>query len=297
MSNPNYTLEVVSHHPQFQNKTLRKYYVDGIETVGAWGDEEFSIVFKNNTWQKVQVKISLDGTDVFTGKPATTDSAEQMWVVQGYGTLSLKAFPETDHGGAAFVFTNANNSVAVHTHGDLSSRGIIAAAVFTEGHIEPLRVEPYLQYIPTVYPLTIDQYWQNGIIDFSICSNNMPMPGGSGDGTYSCSTVVPAVAGTTQTNSASLDSLVAVGAGQHVDQHISYVAGLIKPMLHEIVRVRYEWWDDLLAKLKQGTSPSPHASGFPGDSQKTHIDLKDTPRQGVVHRVATKETATSYQRV
>ena len=68
----NYSLEVISHHPTFKNKSLRKYYVDGIDTIGAWGDEPFEIVFKNNTWQKVQVKLSLDGTDILTGEPANT---------------------------------------------------------------------------------------------------------------------------------------------------------------------------------------------------------------------------------
>ena len=137
MSNPNYTLEIVSHHDKFRNKPLRQYYVDGINTVGAWGDEPFEVRFRNNTWQKVQVKLSLDGTDILTGKPADTEVSKDMWVVNGNSTLSLKAWPEDHNGGAAFIFTSAEKSVAVHTHGDLSSRGIIAAAVFTEGHVEP----------------------------------------------------------------------------------------------------------------------------------------------------------------
>jgi len=49
MSSQNYSLEIISHHPKFNNKALRKYYVDGIETIGAWGDEPFEIRFKNNT--------------------------------------------------------------------------------------------------------------------------------------------------------------------------------------------------------------------------------------------------------
>src|SRR5208283_463285 len=140
MSNPKFTLEIISHHPQFAKKSLRKYYVDGIETVGAWGDEPFEIRFKNNTYQKVQVKLSLDGTDILTGKLADTELSPKMWVVNAYDTLSLKAWPEDNNGGAGFVFTGADNSVAGHTHGNLSSRGIIAAAVFTEGHVEPQRL-------------------------------------------------------------------------------------------------------------------------------------------------------------
>jgi uncharacterized protein YfeS len=37
MSKPNYSLEIISHHPTFKNKSLRKYYVEGIDTIGVWG--------------------------------------------------------------------------------------------------------------------------------------------------------------------------------------------------------------------------------------------------------------------
>src|SRR5271168_5367765 len=96
----NYSLEIISHHPSFSNKSLRKYYVDGIDTVGAWGDEPFEIKFTNHTWQKLQVKLSLDGTDILSGQPATTEVDEHMWVVNGGATMTLKAWPETNQGGA-----------------------------------------------------------------------------------------------------------------------------------------------------------------------------------------------------
>ena len=303
----NYTLEIISHHPKFESKALKKYYVDGIETVGAWGDEPFEIRFRNNTWQKVQVKLSVDGTDILTGKPATTEVSKDMWVVNPYGTLSLKAWPETNNGGASFVFTSANNSVAVHTHGDLSSRGIIAAAVFVEGHVEPVRVDHHHHYhydyykgitIPTTSPIWI----------YNNSTNTGGTLGGSG-GTYTSNTInnigenncsfnagtdsfslcdaAPASASASDgrarrsvEKTKSLESLVAVGAGQHVDQKITYVEGLKKPTFAETVRVRYLWWDDLQEALRAHNVPAPHASGFPGDFNKRNIDLKCTPRLG-----------------
>lgn len=304
MSNNNYTLEIVSHHPKFASKALRKYYVDGIETVGAWGDEPFEIRFKNNTWQKVQVKITLDGTDILTGKPADTEVSKDMWVVNGYATLSLKAWPETNNGGAQFVFTSANNSVAVHTHGDLSSRGIIAAAVFTEGHVEPIRISyPTYPIYETHNHYHYDSrckgmgggYYGSGGITYtgntgSVILNNSTV----GSNSISCS-VASASANYLSSDvgeaasSAGLESLVSVGAGQHVDQKISYVSGLIKPIFTETVRVRYLWWDDLQEKLRTRTEVQPHASGFPGDRDRKNIDLKGTPRigdkQGVFRRV------------
>jgi hypothetical protein len=303
----NYTLDIISHHPQFSGKSLKKYYLDGIETVGAWGNEPFEIRFKNNAYQKVQVKISVDGTDVFTGKPADTNVASDMWVVNGYGTLSLKAWPENNNGGAAFVFTSANNSVAIHTHGDLSSRGIIAAAVFTEGHVEPIRLtyEPYVWTSPIIinnqqpytYPTWYNYTSQNtgGLVggsnfgvSYNSCSNSQTL-GADGSASMDYCEIgeaAPAAAdskvscnvGGTRARK-SLESLAAVGAGQHVDQKISYVTGLIKPVFSETVRVRYIWWDDLVADLRRNNVPSPHADGFPGDHGKhNHINLGNTPR-------------------
>lgn len=314
MSYPNYSLEVISHHPQFKNKSLRKYHVDGIDTVGAWGDEPFEIKFSNHTGQKVQVKISLDGTDVFTGEKATTDVTKDMWVVQPYGSLSLKAWPETNNGGAAFIFTSANNSVAVHTHGDLSHRGIIAAAVYVEGHVEPVRVEPWIHnhyhtkcynyYCSIcnpnwfVYPYTIT----GGITYTGGSFGNNYGGGGTSSSLLGSNTLTNSVSNNVATfnliddnnvtfgsdsneNSKCLESLASVGAGEHVEQKITYVTGLIKPTFTETLRVKYMWWDDLTAKLKESNVPSPHASGFPGDTKQINIDLKNTPRKtGSFHR-------------
>lgn len=311
MSNSNYSLEIISHHPTFKNKSLRKYYVDGIETIGAWGDEPFEIKFTNHTWQKLELKLSVDGTDVLSGDPATTDPTPKMWVVNGYGTLSLKAWPENNNGGAQFVFTSGSNSVAAHTHGDMSSRGIIAAAVYVEGHVEPIRLSnpPIViqndhhhyhdRYRRSIYDNTAYPVWGGTIGGVTYGSNSIS---GSAAGSTlggasldSCSfnaytdSVASASLGETPTDSKGLESLVAVGAGQHVDQKIVTVAGLIKPTFTETVRVRYMWWDELVAKLRANNVPMPHASGFPADQNKTNISLGSTPRVGYSGRAFPRE--------
>ncbi len=283
MSHNDYTLEVISHHSKFSNKSLRKHYVEGIDTVGVWGDEPFEIKFKNLTLSKVQVKISLDGTDILTGKPADTQLSDDMWVVNPLSELSLKAWPETNNGGAAFVFTNANNSVAVHTHGNLSSRGIIAAAVFTEGHVEPTRfcnpiVDHHHHYhYPTypVYPNYPYYTWSDntggiyGDVTFGTITGT----------TTDCSNSVYQSNSTTAVNlNDSLSELVAVGAGQYVDQKITNVPGLVKPLFSQTVRVKYMWWDDLVSKLREQNTAEEQPSGFPGDKRINNIDLKHTPR-------------------
>lgn len=298
MSKQNYELEIISHHPKFEGKMLKKYHVDGIDTIGAWGDETFSVVFKNNTSQKVQVKLSIDGTDILTGKLASTDLSNQMWVVDRYSSLKLDAYPETNNGGAAFIFTSADNSVAVHTHGDLSSRGIIAAAVYTEGAVEPVRLNrsdvyhhydyrPYYDYGPNhtpIVPITYPGYYWTS---YNTSGSNI-LRSTSVSSTFSGQQPQAASYNSTKIEnnlsvsdgvaSKSLENLVAVGAGQYVEQNISYVAGLVMPLFSETVRVKFLWWDDLVAKLRTETPVQEQPSGFPAD--KKNIDLKNTPRLG-----------------
>lgn len=272
MSRSNYELEIISNHPEFKNKSLRKYYVEGVETVGAWGNEPFEIRFKNNTYQPVQVKLSLDGTDILTGSQANTNVTKDMWYVKAYNSLTLKAWPETSHGGSQFVFTSVDNSVAGHTHGDLSSRGIIAAAVYVEGHV-------------------VQNYWiMNDHYNWG--SNGTSIRGGCLGGTYSysynsasfgdCTKSCDSLSlsdSNTKSRSKSSD-LVSVGAGQYTDQKISYVTGLTKPLLTETIRVRYLWWDDLKAKLQEHTVSEPHATGFPGDIKQNIMSIGNTPKVG-----------------
>jgi hypothetical protein len=277
-SSNKYSLEIVSHHAQFKNRSLKKYNVNGVETVGAWGDEPFEVRFRNNTGQKLQVKVSIDGTDILTGDLADTQVSKDMWVVAPYGVLNLKAWPETSKGGAAFVFTSASNSVANHIHGDLSNRGIIAVAVFTEGHVEPQRINysfdnvrlndarkgggtkrresSMWKSVPTSFS---SKGFSEGVLSF-----NAPVAS-SGEVTIGELSV-----------DNDLESLVAVGAGDQVEQKITYVEGLIKPIFSEIVKVKYMWWDEL-KEILRGDKPKQTQDGFPGD-KKAILDLGSTPR-------------------
>jgi hypothetical protein len=294
MFGPKYTLEVISKHKDFNNKPLKQYNVDGINTVGAWGSEPFEIRFNNHTYEKVQVKISLDGTDILSGDIADTEVSEKMWLVNGCSTLTLKAWAESVDGGAQFVFTNANNSVAVHTHGNLSSRGIIAAAVFVEGQPDQVRIDhhyhhydyvPYSwwYYRPILIPNTTTYYNNDNIcrsrrsISTKCCDsvsiNNFSTLDCNAAGASSSINLT-----SEQNTSTNLESLASVGAGDYVNQKISYVKGLNKPLFTETVRVRYLWWDCLKEKLLKSEDQYPHASGFPGDKPNKMANIGNTPR-------------------
>jgi hypothetical protein len=196
----------------------------------------------------------------------------------------------------------------------VSSLGIIAAAVYVEGSVSPYTVTLNVPYTAPFTP-----YW--GDYTYStIVTNGI----GSG-GTFSSFGIIPTVGtpkgAATDSNvfdvgcynnvnatsnyinfdmERSLESKAACGAGEYTPQRISYVQGLTKPMLHETVRVRYLWWDHLVAKLKEHNVASPHGSGFPAD-QRVGIDLGTTPRIGSYEKPAFPREQTQsqpvYQRV
>ena len=276
----NYELNIISYHSDFKNKTLKKYHVEGIDTIGSYGNEPFGISFKNNTGQKVQVKISLDGTDILTGELADTNVSDNMWVVKPYDTLLLKAWPETNAGGAAFTFTSAEKSVAYNLHKDLSHQGIIAAAVYVEGHFDSVSpiYYPIYQYFNVQPVQTYPKLWEYNTTTLTVADNY----------TYSNAT--------SHTNT--LESPIpcsAVGAGQYTEQNITNVAGLVKPVFSEAIRVRHIWWDDLVSKLRVDTQAKPHPSGFPGNIEHNNINLKNTPR--INQDISSRVNKLEYSRV
>jgi hypothetical protein len=277
----NYSLEVVSHLKEFAGSKLKKYHVDGIDTIGVYGDEPFELIFKNHTNSSVQIKVSIDGVDIQTGEKASTNNRGPFFQVPGktyltsYGSISLKAWPENKNGGAAFVFTSAGNSVALHTTGDISHKGIIAVAVYEEKH---QYTYDYGSWIKNP-PFDISSRFERDFIrksftsDYSFGTYNKCI--GSNKMSYSASTAdsrEPLLE-----NNSSVINSAAVGAGQYVEQKLNTVSGFKKPELCDTVRLRYLWWDDLKVKAEKINRDLPHPTGFPMD-KSFGINLKNTPK-------------------
>lgn len=255
MLNNNYELNIISRDSRSDGKKLKKYSIDSTDYVGIYDHESFEIQFKNNTWSRIQVKISIDGTDVLTGAEADLSPSGKMWVVEPYGTLQLKAWPETTKGGAEFIFSDVKSSVAANTHGDLSSRGVIAAAVF----VEDLNVA--LNYNRNRRTIVSKPSWSVGG-GLLYGSTYMPASNGIGSVVGNC-----------------LDSEPAVGAGEFVSQQIGSTYGLTKPVFNTALIVRYEWWTELRSKLRALGVPTKQnkIDGFPGEQKL--INLGKTPRK------------------
>jgi hypothetical protein len=244
MKQSKYELNIISRHPKFDGKTLVKHFIDNIDTIGVWGEEAFEIQVKNNTSEKVQVRISLDGTDVLTAQPANVQPGGKMWLLGPWQTLNLPAWPEDTEKGARFMFGKTANSVAANTHGDLSQKGIVAAAFFSEGYIPRQRVSYFLGGSDWNRPIRtrMDRVDTKSAKSLS-----------SYDSFDYCAAASAEIA--------EINEGPAVGAGETIQQKIASVQGLRQPTFDQIVSLRYLWWDDLKAKLEKYNS-SEHPSGF-----------------------------------
>jgi hypothetical protein len=257
----NYSLEIVSVKDTKSN-VLKKYNLNHEDTVGVLPNEPFEILFKNKTWYPVQVKISIDGTCTLSGELANTKIDDKMWFVGGNKELRLKCWPENSQGGSQFVFTEKENSVAKHTHGNMSSQGIIAAAVFVESQPIVVNYQNILRssdlYKGNLTSSSLNADMERLDIDRERAVDDRQTKGLS-------------------SRRRSLTKSAAVGAGETIEQKIETVAGLKQPVFSSVVMVRYEFWDSLKAKL--GKMKSHLHPGFPGDDVATPImSLGSTPK-------------------
>lgn len=266
-----YTLEIISKEDR---KTFKEYKIDGHNKIGVRENEPFLIRFKNNTWKNVQVRISVDGTDVLTGNLAHTEpTPDGMWVVQGYKTMELSAWPETNEGGAEFIFGQTKDSVAANTHGNLSAKGLIAVAVFEED----------APSIKITYDSNKLDFGDNSIRElFTYASNSNNSYGwDKGYGREDSLSVKCC-----SNFGADKRRGLAVGAGSYVSQNITKTAGLSCPKLSCILQVKYEWWESLRSTLRN------EYAAFPGNKTEKFINLGKTPR---IHK-KTKRDRVEYCR-
>src|SRR5574343_1539795 len=145
--------------------------------------------------------------------------------------------------GARFIFGGETESVAGNTHGDLSQRGIIAAAVFEESYVKPEfpweKWDPYHDYFKGSYPRVLF----NEIANLSFNQSQGTTARTRGESAV-------AVAGN---NILDIDrgrvgvelEAPAVGAGETIKQAIKTVSGLVAPQLARTIAVKYLGWDHL----------------------------------------------------
>lgn len=222
----------------------RSFDLGSTPTIGVDPGEPFDLLFTNSDPNDIEIRVTLDGIDILTGKPADLSATGERFLVHGYETMVLSAWPESMQGGARFVFAEAAVGVARHTIGeDKAHVGIIAVAVFREG----ARHEPAPVYRSVTRGMGwLESFGERGFIEKGLGD---VMRGGS-----------------------------AVGAGQHVGQQLVHARGLREPKLHMTLVLKHMWNDDLQGLVREQYTR--RHIGFPGETKFPGVNLSNVPRVG-----------------
>jgi hypothetical protein len=108
------------------NTAVMKQYLE------ARAGENYSIVIRNNTDERVGVVIAVDGRNIISGDRSELLRTESMYVVDAGTTGIYEGWRTSRVQVHRFFFTTSAASYSVRTFGDSSATGLIAAAVFRD---------------------------------------------------------------------------------------------------------------------------------------------------------------------
>ncbi|HSI04256.1 MAG: hypothetical protein ACAI38_08920 [Myxococcota bacterium] len=91
--------------------------------------QRYTIVVDNNTNERFEVVLSVDGLDVLDGREAAY--GKRGYLIEPYGHLEVEGFRQSDDAVAAFRFGSVRDSYAART-GQGRNVGVIGAAAFGE---------------------------------------------------------------------------------------------------------------------------------------------------------------------
>jgi hypothetical protein len=121
------TLQNFPHMDLWRNMThvVKKY-------LEARKGENYGIVIRNNTPERVGVVIAVDGRNIITGKRSDLLNNEMMYIVNPYENARYDGWRTSDSEVHRFYFTEPEDSYSVRTFSDSSAMGVIAMAVYRE---------------------------------------------------------------------------------------------------------------------------------------------------------------------
>lgn len=99
-----------------------------VYVVGEAG-RRYGVLVRNDTGQRVEVVLSVDGLDAIDGRPADLD--KRGYLVGPFDTLTVDGFRRSSAEVAAFRFGSVRDSYAART-GDGRDVGVVGVALFTE---------------------------------------------------------------------------------------------------------------------------------------------------------------------
>jgi hypothetical protein len=106
------------------------FVTGGRQVVVGTAGRSYVIVVKNNTANRFECVLSVDGLDVLDGKTAAF--SKRGYILDGHGELEIDGFRQSMDTVAAFRFGSVQSSYASEKHGETRNVGVIGIALFNE---------------------------------------------------------------------------------------------------------------------------------------------------------------------
>jgi hypothetical protein len=114
----------------------RDFYEGGTHVIKKFLEarkgQNYGIVVRNMTPDRIGVVIAVDGRNIISGKQSDLKNSEQMYVIDGNGYARLDGWRTDNSTVHKFYFTNAADSYSARTFNDTSAMGVIAMAAYRE---------------------------------------------------------------------------------------------------------------------------------------------------------------------
>jgi hypothetical protein len=94
--------------------------------------ENYGIVIRNRTPERIGVVIAVDGRNIISGKKSDLKNGEDMYIVNGYEHGKYDGWRTASDQVHKFYFTDTADSYAMRTFGDSTAMGVIAVAIYRE---------------------------------------------------------------------------------------------------------------------------------------------------------------------
>ncbi len=94
--------------------------------------EQYGIIIRNRTSERIGVVIAVDGRNIISGKQSNLGANENMYIVNAGETAQYNGWRTSQEQVHRFYFTDTADSYTVRTFADSSAMGVIAAAIYKE---------------------------------------------------------------------------------------------------------------------------------------------------------------------
>lgn len=213
---------------------LEEYAARGRRYVEALEGAEYELRVRNPLGVRVAVALSVDGLNTIDARRTSAMNASK-WVIQPYGTITIRGWQMSSERARRFYFTTERDSYGAKL-GQTANLGVISAAFFRER--QPLVIAP-----PPRDPIPLGREDER--------SESRQAPSTS-RGNAAGTTARPKSA---EAYPAPDDDYAATGIGRNVHNDVRWVNMELQPRPVAEVTIRYEYRDAL---VRLGILPRPY---------------------------------------